>query len=96
MVDIREDVGQCVLGTDSSSAKSIMERRGSGRTRRLHFRTLRLQERVDSGEIRSEKRKGEHKTADIGIKAVSAEVLQRHLKNAEKGKARRKTSVCAT
>ena len=28
MIDFGEDVAQCVLGTDSSSAKSIMERRG--------------------------------------------------------------------
>ena len=33
MSDIGEDVGQCVLGTDSSSAKSITERRGAGRAR---------------------------------------------------------------
>ena len=37
-----------------------------------------LQERVDSGEIRIEKRK--HNTADIGTKAVSASVLMKHLK----------------
>ena len=40
-----------------------------------------LQERVDSGEIRIEKRKGEHNTADIGTKAVSAPVLMKHSKN---------------
>ena len=39
-----------------------------------------LQERVDSGEIRTEKREGEHNTADIGTKAVSAPVLMKHLK----------------
>ena len=33
-----------------------------------------------SGEIRIEKRKGEHNTADIGTKAVSAPVLMKHLK----------------
>ena len=63
MIDFGEDVAQCVLGTDSSSAKSIMER----------------QERVDSGEIRIEKRKGADNTADIGTKAVIAPLLRKHL-----------------
>ena len=40
MIDFGEDVAQCVLGTDSSSAKSIMERRGAGRNRHLHCPTL--------------------------------------------------------
>ena len=35
IVDFGEHVAQCVLGTDSSSAKSIMERRGAGRVRQL-------------------------------------------------------------
>ena len=80
MIDFGEDVAQCVLGTNSSSAWSIMERRGAGRIRHLHCLLLWLQERVDSGEIRVEKRKSEHNTADIGTKAVSAPVLRKHLK----------------
>ena len=80
MIDFGEDVAQCVLGTDSSSAKSIVGRRGAGRIRHLHCPVLWLQERVDSGEIRTEKRKGEHNTADIGTKAVSAPVLMKLLK----------------
>ena len=55
MVDFGEDVGQCVLGTDSCSTKSIMARRGAGRLRHLHCPMLRLEERVDSGQIRTEK-----------------------------------------
>ena len=82
-----------MLGTDSSSAKSMMERRGAGRIRHLHCPTLWLQERVDSCEIRMEKGKSEHKTADTGTKAVSAEVLQRHLWMLENGMARGTTSV---
>ena len=65
MIDFGEDVAQCVLGTDSSSAKSIMERRGAGRIRHLHCPTLWLQERVDSGG---------------GTKAVSAPVLMKQKK----------------
>ena len=34
-----------------------------------------LQERVDSGEIRIEKQKDEHNTADMGTKAASEPVL---------------------
>ena len=67
-IDFGEDVGHCVLGTDSSSAKSILERRGAGRIRHLHCSMLWLQERVDSADMRTEKRKGEHKTADIDIR----------------------------
>ena len=80
LLDFGEDVGQCVLGTDSRSAKSLMERGGGGRIRHLHCPMLWRQKRVDTGEIRTEKRKGEHNTADIGTKAVSAKVLRRHLK----------------
>ena len=80
MIDFGEGDGQCVLGTDSISAKSIMGRRGAGCIRHLQCPKLWLQERVDAGEIRTEKRKGEHNTTDTGTEAVSAEVLRRHLK----------------
>ena len=57
-IDFGEGVAWCVLGTDSSSAKSTMERRGAGRIRHFHCPMLWLQERVDSDEIRIEKPKG--------------------------------------
>ena len=62
-----------------------MERRGAGRIRQLHCPVLRLQERVVSGEICTEKRKGEQNTADIGTKAVSAPVLRKHWKSLKSG-----------
>ena len=37
MIDFGENVAKSVLGTDSSLAKSIMERRGGGRFRHLHY-----------------------------------------------------------
>ena len=86
MIDFGEDVAQCVLGTDSSAAKSIMERRGAGRFRHLHCPMLWFQERGDSGEIRIEKRKGEHNTADIGTKAVTSN--HETFENVEDGVAR--------
>ena len=93
MIDFGENVAQCVLGTDSSSAKSITERRGAGRIRHLHCPMLWLQERVDSGEVRAEKRKGVDNTADIGTKAVTARVLRKTVENAEDGVARCTTPV---
>ena len=53
VIDFGEDVGQCVLGTVNSSAKSVMERRGAGRIGHLHCVMPWLQERVDSGEMRT-------------------------------------------
>ena len=54
-IDFGEDVWQCVLGTVNSSAKSVMERSGAGRIGHLHCTRPWFQERVDSGEMRTEK-----------------------------------------
>ena len=86
MVDFGDNVAQCVLGTNGSSAKSMVERRGAGRSRHLHCPLLWLQESVDSGESRMEKRKGDVNTADISTKAVTFE-------NVEDGLARWTTPV---
>ena len=51
VIDFGEDVRQCVFGTDSSSAKSSMERRGAGRTRHQHCPMFWPQDRADSSEI---------------------------------------------
>ena len=40
MIDLCENVAQCVLCTDSSLSKSIMNSRGAGRIRHLHCRML--------------------------------------------------------
>ena len=58
MIDFVQDVGQCFLGAVNSSAKSVMERRGAGRIGHLHCIMLWLQERVDSGEMRTENERG--------------------------------------
>ena len=52
MIDVG-NVGQCMFGTESSSDKSVMG---------IHV--LLIQEHVESGEIRTEKWKGAHNTAD--------------------------------
>ena len=80
MIDFGEDVGQCVPGTVNSSTKSVMEKRGTGRIGHLHCLVPWLQERVDSGEMRTEKRKGKHNTADISTQAATATVLRKQLK----------------
>ena len=69
MIAFGHDVGQCVVGTDSSSIKSAVER---------HM--LWLQERVDSGGNRTENWRGEYNIADSATKAVSADVFWRHFK----------------
>ena len=70
MIGFGNDVRQCVLGTDSSLVKRVVERP-----------MLWFPGRVESGEIRTEKWKGEYNTADSEIKPVSVEVLRnRHLK----------------
>ena len=80
MMDFGENVAQCVLGADSSSTKSIMERHGAGRIRHLHCLMSWLEGRVDSGEMRTERRKGEHNTSDIDTKVVTSPVLRKRLK----------------
>ena len=80
MIDFGENVAQCVLGTDSSLAKSMMERRGAGEIRHRLCLMLWLQELVDSGEFRLEKRMGEDNTADTGTMVAIAPVLRKHLK----------------
>ena len=60
-------VGQCVFGTQSSSTESVMRRH-----------VLLIKECVESGEIRTEKRKRKYNTADNETEAVSVEVLRKH------------------
>ena len=80
MIGFSDGAGQCAFDTDSSLAKSIMERRGLARIKHLHCPMLWLQERVNSGEIHTEKRRGEHNTASVGTDAVNAEVQRRYVK----------------
>ena len=76
MIDFGEDVGQCVLGTVNSSAKSVMERRWVGRIGHLHCVMPWLQERVGSWRDHRE-RMGKHNTADICTDAATARVLRK-------------------
>jgi len=80
MIDFGCTPGACVLGTDSSASRGIMDRRGVGRIRHLHCPMLWVQERVDRGELKHEKRKGVDNTSDIGTKSVGTATLQKHLR----------------
>ena len=79
MIGFGEDVAQCILGTDSSSANSMS--RLDSTSALSHFvvaRTCRFDDMC------TEKRKGEHNTADIGTKPVTAPALRKHLKTSER------------
>ena len=82
MIDFGRNVGQCALCTSSSSVKSDEQH------------VLWLQERVDSGEIRTEEWKRKCNTADHGTKVVSAEVLRKHLKVLKRGDVKDVISWC--
>ena len=69
MIDIGENVAHCVLGTDSSSAKEYHGETWSRMDSSSALSLLWLQELT-----------GEHNTADIGTKAVTAPMLKKHLK----------------
>ena len=87
VIDFGEDVGQCVLGTVNSSAKSVMERSGAGRIGHLHCVMPWLQERVGSGEMRTWNER-ESRTGQTGTQAATATVLRTFLENVEDEMAR--------
>ena len=59
------------LGTDSSAAKSFVNRRGLGKMRHLQIRDLCLQEEVEHGRLEVHKVKGEENPADFMTKILS-------------------------
>ena len=78
-----QDVGlsaQIGLEVDASAAIAIMNRQGLGRTRHIDVRYLWLQHQVKRNLIDVIKVPGETNTADIGTKALSAEMLERHMR----------------
>ena len=66
------------LGTDSSAAKSFVNRRGLGKMRHLQIRDLWLQEEVDTGRLEVSKVRGDENPADLMTKVLSVkEVVAR-------------------
>ena len=64
-----------VLETDSSSAKSVAQRRGVAKIRHLHTPLLWLQRRISDGAMKCFKVEGKINEADIGTKALTHEAL---------------------
>ena len=57
-----------VVQSDSSAARGIASRIGSGKLRHLHIRDLWIQEKTRSGEIKLECARSEDNTSDLGTK----------------------------
>ena len=70
---------QIILATDSSAAKSLGSRRGTGRIRHLETKWLWLQAEVASGKIRLEKVRGDVNPADILTKYKTREDIEKLL-----------------
>ena len=68
------------LEVDASAAIGIVNRQGLGNTRHIDVRGLWLQDKVRSKEIAIFKVPGDANTADIGTKALAAEVIQKHIR----------------
>ena len=68
-----------VLATDSSAAKSLGSRRGTGRIRHLETRWLWLQLEVAKGNIKLEKVPGDVNPADVLTKYKSGNDIERLL-----------------
>ena len=65
-----------VLATDSSAAKSLSSRRGTGRIRHLETRWLWLQLEVAKATIKLEKVAGENNPADVLTKHKSVREIE--------------------
>lgn len=57
---------EAIVQSDSSAARGIASRIGSGRPRHLHIRDLWIQEKTRSGEIKLERARTEDNTSDLG------------------------------
>ena len=58
------------LGTDSSAAKSFVNRRGLGKMRHLEIRDLWLQKEVNEGKVEVSKARGDSNPADLNDQSV--------------------------
>ena len=67
------------LTGDATAAAGIGMRRGAGRVRHIHTKTLWLQRRITDRDITLKREKGASLAADLGTKHVSRADLLRHL-----------------
>ena len=82
MKKMLEELGvpvEVVLATDSSAAKSLGSRRGTGKIRHLETKWLWLQAEVAEGRIKLEKVPGDVNPADVLTKYKSGNEIQRLL-----------------
>ena len=79
--DLGIDVGLTILA-DSSAAIGICRRTGIGKVRHLAVGQLWVQEQVRTGAFALVKRPGSENPADLLTKAVSADLINRHIATA--------------
>ena len=79
MADLGFDMSLKIF-SDSSAARAFASRRGLGRQRHVQTRYLWHQERVAASHLTLQKAKATQDPADILIKAVSRETLEKHKK----------------
>ena len=84
MMDFGGDVAQCALGTARTSCRDVKQDGFDVRISPMPW----LQERVDSVEMRTEKRKGEHNTTDHWHEGSDCSKAQETLENVDDGVAR--------
>ena len=77
-VDMTPGTFECY--TDSSAAKAMASRRGSGRIRHIEVRHLWLQEEVARGRVRVRKIKGTENPADVGTKFLGKYDIQEKMR----------------
>ena len=69
------------IQSDSSTANSLADRLGAGqRTKHVDTRYFWIQERVQDGDLSIKNVLAAKNGADVGMKPVSASVLQQHCK----------------
>ena len=71
---------QVRVWTDSSAAKSFVNRRGLGKMRHLEIRDLWLQEEVDKGRLEVSKVRGDQNPADLMTKVLNVDEVVERLK----------------
>ena len=76
--DMGFNIDHVVIGSDSTAAKAMLTRRGTGRVRHLEVGLLWVQARFVSGEFVARKLAGSRNSADLGTKDLSADLLHRH------------------
>ena len=67
------------LGTDSSAAKSFVNRRGLGKMRHLEIRDLWLQKEVNEGKVEVSKVRGDSNPADLMTKVLTLKEVEERL-----------------